>query len=129
MTSHLGVLLTAAKVAAPFDKEVRASLATLSRRPTLVAILSTSAAPSRTYANFAKSQCENIGVNFVLKEVGAGKTNSEGEPIGGEGEGVEEAIVEANEDDDCDGIIVFYPIFGGRQVCIWFCLQNSLMPR
>lgn len=124
MASHLGVLLTAAKVGAPFDKEVKASLATLARRPTLVAILSTSAAPSRTYANFAKSQCENIGVKFVLKEVGAGKTRQEGDtstPLGGEGEGVEEAIVEANEDDECDGILVFYPIFGGRQVCFLVC--------
>jgi methylenetetrahydrofolate dehydrogenase (NAD+) len=117
MASHLGVLLTAAKVATPFDKEVRASLDTLSRRPTLVAILSTSAAPSRTYANFTKAQCESIGVNFILKEVGAGKATPGGESVGGEGEGVEEAIVEANEDDDCDGILVFYPVFGGRQVC------------
>lgn len=120
MANHLGVLLSAVKVASPFEKEVKESLATLSKPPTLVAILSTSAAPSRMYANFAKAQCENLGVKFVLKEVGAGKWH-EGLGVGkgnfgGEGEGVEEAIVEANEDDECDGILVFYPIFGGRQV-------------
>jgi methylenetetrahydrofolate dehydrogenase (NAD+) len=121
MTTNLGVLLTAGKVVTPFDKEVRESLAGLAKPPTLVAILSTSASASRMYANFAQAQCENIGVRFVLKEVGAGKwkEGDEGEK-GGEGEGVEEAIVEANEDEECDGIIVFYPIFGGRQVSLSF---------
>lgn len=121
MSTHLGVLLSAAKVAAPFEKEVKESLAALPRPPTLVAILSTSSAPSRTYANFARAQCEKLGVKFVLKEVGAGKWHEQDgiskESVGGEGEGVEEAIVEANEDEGCDGILVFYPIFGGRQVC------------
>jgi len=120
MANHLGVLLSAAKVASPFEKEVKESLADLPRPPTLVAILSTSAAPSRTYANFAKAQCENLGIKFILKEVGAGRwhagQNVSKESVGGEGEGVEEAIVESNEDDGCDGILVFYPIFGGRQV-------------
>jgi methylenetetrahydrofolate dehydrogenase (NAD+) len=119
MATHLGVLLSAAKVASPFEKEVKESLAALARPPTLVAILSTSAAPSRTYANFAKVQCENLGIKFILKEVGAGKwhegQNVSKESVGDEGEGIEEAIVESNEDDECDGILVFYPIFGGRQ--------------
>ncbi|KIM25581.1 hypothetical protein M408DRAFT_331125 [Serendipita vermifera MAFF 305830] len=116
MSSNLGVLLTAAKVVTPYDKEVRESLAGLPKPPTLVAILSTSAAASRTYANFAKTQCENVGVKFILKETGAGKwREGDGSEKAGEGEGVEEAIVEANEDEECDGILVFYPIFGGRQ--------------
>lgn len=105
-----GVLLTASKIALPFDTEVRESLSSLSKSPTLVGILSTSAAASRTYAKFAKAQCENVGVRFVLVETGAGKG------VGEEGEGVEEAIADANEDADVDGILVFYPIFGGRQV-------------
>lgn len=33
-----------------------------------------------------------------------------------DGEGVEEAIIEANEDSNVDGIMVYYPIFGGSQV-------------
>ena len=119
MATNAGVLLTAAKVGAPFENEVRESLKGFGRPPTLVAILSTSATPSRMYATFARSLCENIGVRFVLREVGAGRWKEGGlskEEAGGEGEGVEEAIVEANEDEECDGILVFYPIFGGRQV-------------
>jgi len=113
----LGLLLQAAKVATPFDAELRTAIAQLPRPPTLCAILSTSNAGSRAYATFSKAQCESLGVRFVFKEVGAGR-NREGE--GGEtfaeGEGVEGAIVEANEDPEVDGILVYYPIFGGGQV-------------
>jgi len=121
-----GVLLTAGKVVVPFEKEVRESLVDIAKPPTLVAILSTSAPDSRLYANFAKAQCENVGVKFVLKEVGAGKwrEGDEGEKPG-EGEGVEEAVIEANEDEECDGILVFYPIFGGRQVSLSCPSQRS----
>lgn len=37
---------------------------------------------------------------------------------GVDGEGVEEAIIEANEDSNVDGVMVYYPIFGGSQVRI-----------
>lgn len=37
--------------------------------------------------------------------------------------GVEEAILEANEEDTVDGIMVYYPIYGGSQVshCVPSC--------
>jgi methylenetetrahydrofolate dehydrogenase (NAD+) len=113
----LGLLLQAAKVAVPFDAELRTTISQLPRPPTLCAILSTSNAGSRAYATFSKTQCENLGITFVLKEIGAGKNRSgeEGEKFA-EGEGVEGAIVEANEDSEVDGILVYYPIWGGRQV-------------
>lgn len=113
----LGLLLQAAKVATPFDAELRTAVSQLLRPPTLCAILSTSNAGSRAYATFSKAQCENLGIKFVFKEVGAGKNRDgeEGEKFG-EGEGVEGAIVEANEDPEVDGILVYYPIFGGGQV-------------
>ena len=112
-----GLLLQAAKVAVPFDAELRNAISQLPRPPTLCAILSTSNAGSRAYATFSRTQCANLGVTFVLKEVGAGKNRDgeEGEKFG-EGEGVEGAIVEANEDPEVDGILVYYPIFGGGQV-------------
>ena len=113
----LGLLLQAAKVAVPFDAELRNTISQLPRPPTLCAILSTSNAGSRAYATFSRTQCENLGIKFILKEVGAGKNrDGEGGEKFGEGEGVEGAIVEANEDPEVDGILVYYPIFGGRQV-------------
>jgi methylenetetrahydrofolate dehydrogenase (NAD+) len=113
----LGLLLQAAKVAVPFDAELRNAISQLPHPPTLCAILSTSNAGSRAYATFSRAQCENLGIRFVLKEIGAGKNrDGEGGKKFGEGEGVEGAIVEANEDPKVDGILVYYPIFGGRQV-------------
>src|SRR5258706_4509846 len=74
----LGLLLQAAKVAVPFDAELRNAISQLPRAPTLCAILSTSNAGSRAYATFSRTQCENLGIKFILKEVGAGK-NRDGE--------------------------------------------------
>jgi len=104
-----GVLLKADPIANTFRDEIKAALAASPKPPKLVGILSTSAAPSKFYAEFTQKQCDALGVEFVLKKTGAAL----GE--GGEGEGVEEAIIEANEDDSVDGIMVYYPIFGVQQ--------------
>ncbi|OCH95903.1 NAD(P)-binding protein [Obba rivulosa] len=103
-----GVLLKADPIANTFRDEIRVSLAG-PKPPKLVGILSTSSAPSKSYAEFTQKQCEALGVEFVLRKVGAAAGD------GGEGEGVEEAIIEANEDDSVDGIMVYYPIFGVQQ--------------
>jgi methylenetetrahydrofolate dehydrogenase (NAD+) len=113
----LGLLLQAGKVAVPFEAELRSTISQLPRPPTLCTILSTSNAGSRAYATFSKAQCESLGIKFLLKEVGAAKNrDGEGGEKFAEGEGVEEAIVEANEDPEVDGILVYFPIFGGGQV-------------
>lgn len=100
-----GLLLKADPIAAAFCDEVKQSLATCSRPPRLVGILATTSAPSSKYAEFTRKQCEELGVEFVLKKVGAAAS-----PDLGEGEGVEEAIIEANEDPSIHGIMVcFFP--------------------
>ena len=97
-----GLLLKAEPIAAAFRDEVKASLAECPRRPKLVGVLATSSAPSKNYAEFTKRQCEDLGVEFVLKTTGAAVSSDLSE-----GEGVEEAIIEANEDDSVQGIMVF----------------------
>ena len=96
-----GLLLKADVVADTFRDEIVQSLKSLPKPPKLVGILATSAAPSRFYAEFTKKQCSSLGFNFVLKEIGAALS-----PENREGDGVEEAIMEANEDDGVDGIMV-----------------------
>ncbi|KAF9226863.1 NAD(P)-binding protein [Gyrodon lividus] len=108
--SGKGLLLKADPIADAFRDEVKASLAQCLRTPTLVGILGTSAAPSRFYAEFTRKQCEELGVRFVLKMVGSAESAGRAD-----GEGVEEAIIEANEDVNIDGIMVYYPIYGGQQ--------------
>ncbi|KAF9534123.1 NAD(P)-binding protein [Crepidotus variabilis] len=106
-----GLLLKADAIAAPFHEEIKRAVASNNAHPpTIAAILSTSSAPSRFYADFAKKQCEELGVTFILRKTGVALS-----PELGEGEGVEEAIIEANEDDCVTGILVFFPIFGLQQ--------------
>jgi methylenetetrahydrofolate dehydrogenase (NAD+) len=97
-----GLLYKSDAIASIFRAEItRALLEHGSRKPKLVGILSTSAAPSKFYAEFTKKQCDELGVEFVLRKTGAALEQGEAE-----GEGVEEAIIEANEDDGVDGIMV-----------------------
>ncbi|KAG6902452.1 hypothetical protein C0995_016313 [Termitomyces sp. Mi166 len=99
-----GLLLKADPIAATFRDEVKTTLAQCTRPPKLVGILATSSAPSRSYAEFTKKQCAELGFEFVLKETGAAVSSDLGE-----GDGVEEAIIEANEDESVDGIMIVSP--------------------
>ncbi|WVQ81464.1 hypothetical protein IAT38_003588 [Cryptococcus sp. DSM 104549] len=113
--SSQGLLITAGKVHTPFKTELLASMASprfSSRPPHLVGILATKKEDARTYAEFTKRACEQIGVNYELRLVGEAREGLDGEGVGIE---VEEAIMEANDDADVDGIMVYYPIYGGRQ--------------
>jgi methylenetetrahydrofolate dehydrogenase (NAD+) len=96
-----GLLLKVDPIADGFRGEIMRSLGQRPRPPRLVGILSTSAAPCRSYAELTKKQCLSLGFDFVLKEIGAA-ANSEL----ANGDGVEEAIIEANGDDNVDGIMV-----------------------
>ena len=109
-----GLLLKADSISDTFREEVKSSLAKCSRPPRLVGILATSSSPSKFYADFTKKQCDALGVNFVLRLTGAAA-----DPALGEGDGVEEAIIESNEDSDVDGIMVrrFLPF--SVVICIW----------
>ncbi|KAF8204777.1 hypothetical protein BJ912DRAFT_939280 [Pholiota molesta] len=92
-----------------FKDEVKASLAQCTTRPRLVGILATTSAPSKNYAEFTKNM-RRAWCGYVLKLTGAAAS-----PDLGEGEGVEEAIIEANEDESIHGIMVYFPIFGVQQ--------------
>ena len=103
-----GLLLKAESIAAEFRDEVKQSLEQCRIRPKLVGILATTSAPSQSYAEFTKKQCDDLGVEFVLIKTGAAAS-----PDLGEGEGVEEAIIEANEDNSVHGIMVSLFLGGG----------------
>jgi hypothetical protein len=113
--SPKGILLKADTIAEPFLAELKASLAnstSRSRPPKLVGILATTNAPSRSYAEFTRKQCVGLGIEFELREVGAAlggrEAGADGASADGtsNGDGVEEAIIEANADGTVDGIMV-----------------------
>lgn len=115
MSAPQGLLVTAGKVVTPFRSELlnlTSSGALADRPPHLVGILATKKEDARTYAEFTKKACEQVGINFELRLVGEARAGMDGEGVGID---VEEAILEANEDPDVQGIMVYYPIYGGRQ--------------
>jgi len=121
-----GVLLKAGAIAEPFLAEVKASLANLarSRAPKLVGILATTNAPSRSYSEFTRKQCDALGIVFELREVGAALPGAGG----ANGDGVEEAIIEANADDAVDGIMVRSYLLESAGLCAHIgCITIGLL--
>ena len=118
--SGKGILLKADPIANVFRDELKAELARSSRPPKLVGILATSSAPSKFYAEFTKKQCDELGVEFVLRKIGAAA-----DATLDEGEGVEDAIIEANNDDSVDGIMVGTLVLA---LCNR-CLSDACLPR
>jgi methylenetetrahydrofolate dehydrogenase (NAD+) len=96
-----GLLMKADVIADTFRDEVRSEVAKVSRPLKLVGILATTSAPSKSYAEFTQKMCSALGVQFEIRSVGSAKSEELGD-----GDGVEEAIIEANEDEGVDGIMV-----------------------
>ena len=69
-------------------------------------------------AQFTKKSCESLGINYELRRVGAARQDQGDQP--GVEIGVEEAILEANEEDGVDGIMVSFALnllFWNRMEC------------
>ncbi|KAL9085358.1 MAG: hypothetical protein Q9165_007649 [Trypethelium subeluteriae] len=69
--------------------------------PLLVGFLSNGDPAARMYADWTAKTCVNNGFQFQLREV--------------DREELEDRLVDANRDENVDGIIVYYPVFGNRQ--------------
>lgn len=67
----------------------------------LVGFLANADPAARMYAEWTAKTAESIGFTYELREV--------------DKEELEEALISANEDDDVDGIMVYFPVFGGGQ--------------
>lgn len=94
-------IIDPASVAARYRDAIRARVAAFAEPPTLLGLLASNDGPSRTYADFTRRACEQVGVRFELRAVPRLE--------------VEEAIVDANDDPGIHGIMVYYPIFGTQQ--------------
>jgi methylenetetrahydrofolate dehydrogenase (NADP+)/methenyltetrahydrofolate cyclohydrolase len=94
-------LIDPADVAAAFRAELRAEVAALPEPLTLVGILADEHRPSRTYAEYTRKGCADVGVQFTLREV--------------KRLDVEAAIRDANADPAVHGVLIYYPVFGTQQ--------------
>lgn len=91
----------AATVAKTFVEEIKAGVEALNRSPVLVGFLANNDPAARMYADWTSKTAESMGFKYELREV--------------DKEELEEAIISANEDDAVDGIMIYFPVFGGGQ--------------
>ncbi|TPX34332.1 hypothetical protein SmJEL517_g02945 [Synchytrium microbalum] len=88
-------------IAAPFLEEIKNKLAAGSEKPLLVAFLANDDPAAKRYAEWTGRTCRQANVDFELRQVQRTQ--------------LEDAILEANRDPKVNGMMCYYPVFGGTQ--------------
>lgn len=83
-------------------KEIHNVITERGIRPKLVGFLANNDPAASKYAEWTAKSCEETGIDFDLRKV--------------DKQELEDKIIEANEDYNVNGIMVYYPVFGDRQV-------------
>jgi len=120
-----GKLLQAAAIAKPFQDSIQTEISERKEKqlsiPKLVGILAKPSPPSIAYAEWTAKACQAVGINFEIwktwddsEDVSETQEAESLQNFGLEAD-VEDLILAANRDKSVDGIMVYYPIFGGRQ--------------
>ncbi|KAI8384457.1 uncharacterized protein BYT42DRAFT_492662 [Radiomyces spectabilis] len=91
----------ASKVSASFRDQIKADIKERNIRPKLVGFLANEDPAAMKYAEWTSKTCAETGVEFELRKV--------------DKQDLEEKITEANQDKSVNGIMVYYPVFGGKQ--------------
>lgn len=97
----VGRTILASTIAKTYITEVEDGVKQLGRSPKLVGFLANDDPAARMYAEWTGKTSESVGFTYELRVV--------------DKELLEEAIIDANEDDAVDGILVYFPVFGNRQ--------------
>ncbi|WFD31523.1 methylenetetrahydrofolate dehydrogenase (NAD(+)) [Malassezia sp. CBS 17886] len=135
-----GKLLQAAAIAKPFQEEIEREIKERGEKrlpvPKLVGILAKPSPPSIAYAEWTRRACEAVGIKFdiwktwdeseTVPEARAADAAPQSLQSFGLEADVEDLILAANRDASIDGVMVYYPIFGGRQDTY---LQQIVDPR
>lgn len=92
----------ASEIAAPFQGEIQKAVKELPGGigPKLVGFLANSDPAARKYAEWTEKAFKSDGLRYELREVAEHQ--------------LEQALEEANKDPDVHGIMIYYPVFGGR---------------
>jgi methylenetetrahydrofolate dehydrogenase (NADP+) / methenyltetrahydrofolate cyclohydrolase len=89
------------QVAAEFKHRLRQEISALPEQLLLVGLIAGEHSAAHTYAEYTRRGCEDVGVNFELRNVPRFE--------------MEAAIHAANADPAVHGILVYYPVFGTEQ--------------
>lgn len=96
-----GRTILASSIAKPFTEEIAKGVERLGRKPLLVAFLANDDPHARMYAEWTGKTSEELGFKYELRVM--------------DKEELEEAVIEANNDDKVDGIMIYFPVFNNRQ--------------
>ncbi|KAK6432115.1 Methylenetetrahydrofolate dehydrogenase [NAD(+)] [Oleoguttula sp. CCFEE 5521] len=99
--SHPCKVVLAASIAKALASEVHNDLAKLSRKPHLHGYLANKDPAARMYAEWTGKTCRENGFDFTIHDV--------------EREDLEDELRSANQRDEIDGVIVYYPVFGSER--------------
>ena len=89
--------MLASSIAKKLLSEVHSDLRTVSRPPRLHGFLANKDPAAKMYADWTAKTCKENGFDFVLREV--------------DREDLEDELRSANQNEDVDGMIVYYPVF------------------
>lgn len=95
-------MVLAQTIAKKFIDEISGQVSKLPKAPKLVGFLANDDPAAKMYADFTKKTSLECGFRFETREV--------------KKDDLEDAIMETNADKDVDGIMVYFPVFGDRQV-------------
>jgi len=96
-----GRTILASSIAKGYIAEVEEGVKNLGRSPKLVGFLANEDPAAQMYADWTGKTSTSLGFDYELRVV--------------KKDDLEEAIIEANEDEKVDGIMVYFPVFGNRQ--------------
>lgn len=85
-------------VSRSFQESIREQVQALDAPLRIVGLLANDDRAARVYAKYTRRGCENVGIDFELRECPRLQ--------------IEDEIKRINQDDSINGVIVYYPIFG-----------------
>ncbi|CAG8465992.1 17521_t:CDS:2 [Acaulospora colombiana] len=94
--------ILAKEISASYRDEIRNTIVARGIRPKLVGFLANQDPAAVKYAESTAKTCAETGVDFEMRKC--------------ERKDLENQIVEANEDERVHGIMIYYPVYGDRQV-------------
>ncbi|CCD22478.1 methylenetetrahydrofolate dehydrogenase (NAD(+)) NDAI_0A03210 [Naumovozyma dairenensis CBS 421] len=101
-----GRTILASTISKTYDQEIKEKLNTLKKvkpnGPLLVGFLANNDPAARMYAQWTQKTSESLGIRYQLREME-------------DPDFLEESIIDANEDDEIDGIMIYFPVFGNAQ--------------
>lgn len=100
-TKPAGRTILASTIAKEFVDEITTQLQELKFKPKLVGFLANDDPAAQMYANWTGKTCEGLGFEYELVQVDKND--------------LESSLIKANKDDNVNGIMVYFPVFGDNQ--------------